>query len=506
MGPWEKYGKAGPWTKYAEKAQPEDAKPVDPTEGMSGFDKFAAGAGKAVVDLGRGAQQLAANLPGSDLLDASVDKISGALGIERKTSLADERQAIQNEIDESRRLDAPLMNTGAGKWGNVAGNVLASIATSVVPGANTATGAAAIGTALGALQPTVEGESRATNTLIGGGAGLAGYGVGKAIGSGIASAKQKAASAQTVPSLDDLHASANQAYAKAENAGLVISEKSFSNFVNRVQKSLQDEGIDPTLHPKATAALKRLSDATENPLSLREIDTLRRVVKGAASSIERDERRIARIMTDQLDDYVSSLKRVDVVVGKDKVDEATSALTEARGLWSKFRKGEVIEDLIERAENRAAQFSGSGKENALRTEFRQLAQNPKRMRLFSETERKAIQRVARGGPLENALRFIGKFAPTGTISTFLTGGAGYAIGGPVGSAALMGAGAAGRMGAKALTGRNARIASEVMRSGGDIPVNPGFLTLQGSRLTALESPQFRLGLGLVGPSIYAGQQ
>ena len=50
--------------------------------------------------------------------------------------------------------------------------------------------------------------------------------------------------------------------------------------------------------------------------------------------------------------------------------------------------------------NRAAQFSGSGFENALRTEFRNLAQNPKRLRGFSAEEQAAIRRVARGGPAD----------------------------------------------------------------------------------------------------------
>ena len=66
--------------------QPTKAKPAqtvyDPTEGMSGTENFLAGAGKAMVDLGRGAKQV--------------------LGFDN-----------QAEIDASSQRDKALMKTGA---------------------------------------------------------------------------------------------------------------------------------------------------------------------------------------------------------------------------------------------------------------------------------------------------------------------------------------------------------------------------------------------------------
>ena len=110
-------------------------------------DRALAGAGKAFADIGRGAGQM--------------------LGL---TSEAD--------VAESRRLDAPLMNTAAGKVGNVVGNIAASVPALAVPGANTVVGAGVIGAGLGALQPTVEGESRVKNAAIGGAVGAAAQGIG----------------------------------------------------------------------------------------------------------------------------------------------------------------------------------------------------------------------------------------------------------------------------------------------------------------------------------------
>lgn len=121
-----------------------DRKLYDPTAGMSGGERFLAGVGKAMTDVSRGVRQY---LP---------EAIGG----------------LSNEqIAEARRLDQPLMNTGAGLAGNIVGNVGMAIPAAFVPGANTALGSAAIGAAYGALQPGVDAAERLKNTGIGAAAG-----------------------------------------------------------------------------------------------------------------------------------------------------------------------------------------------------------------------------------------------------------------------------------------------------------------------------------------------
>lgn len=134
--------------------------PVDPTEGMTGFKKLAAGAGKAVSDPWLGLRQIFGS-------------------------------ASQDEVDEVKKRDAALMDTGAGMAGNVAGNV----AMAVIPGLGVAgTGTAAglkgiqaagryalsspatmggaltqgtIGAVQSGLQPVATGEDRMTHATIG---------------------------------------------------------------------------------------------------------------------------------------------------------------------------------------------------------------------------------------------------------------------------------------------------------------------------------------------------
>lgn len=137
---------------------PEWQAKYGPTSGMSGLQKFAAGYGSAIPSMMRGTRQL--------------------LGL-----------ASQEEIDEAKRLEAPLMATGTGLAGSIAGNVAAAIPTVAIPGAASLRGATAIGAGTGLLQPVASDESRLKNIAIGGLAGGGGVALGRGIRAGVQGAR-----------------------------------------------------------------------------------------------------------------------------------------------------------------------------------------------------------------------------------------------------------------------------------------------------------------------------
>lgn len=283
------------------------------------------------------------------------------------------------------------------------------------------------------------------------------------------------------PTTEQLHNQANAAYRTAEQAGVVVSGNRVTDLVNRIERDALRLGIDPTLHPGATAALRRLTEVRGQNLSLAEIDTLRQVLASAAGSRVPGEAMRASRMIDMLDDFVARMTPRDLVAGN--AQQGVESLRQARDLWSRMRKSELIETAIERAGTRAGQFSGSGFENALRTEFRQLAMNPRRLRGFTDAERDAVRRVATGGPIENVLRLVGKLAPTGVVSGGVGAGLGYTIGGPVGAVAVPAAGAAARYGATALTAANAQRAGAMVRGGlPPLPLRPDQASLAAALL------------------------
>lgn len=150
----------------------------DPTTGMSNYELFMAGMGKAVSDTGFGIQQL--------------------LGM-----------VTPEEVAARERRDAPLMNTGVGTAGNIGGHMAmfalpggvvgqggkaatalgatkagATLAKSakLLSGTNSVKNAAGAGAVYGGLQP----GDKITNTLLGGLGGAGGQALTKALSSTVA--------------------------------------------------------------------------------------------------------------------------------------------------------------------------------------------------------------------------------------------------------------------------------------------------------------------------------
>ncbi len=172
--------------------QSHDLYSTNPTEGMSGTDKFLAGAGKGMTDIVRGAGQI--------------------LGLED-----------QQSVDESKSRDAALMQTGAGMAGNVVGQTAATLPAMLIPGANTVAGGAAIGAATGALQPTSGDESRTKNVLEGGAGGTIGSavvnGLGRALNPQTSAAVKKIMDSGVTPTPGQI---LGGAWAKLESAAQSI--------------------------------------------------------------------------------------------------------------------------------------------------------------------------------------------------------------------------------------------------------------------------------------------
>ena len=156
------------------------AAPPDPSEGGStlqfgpfdtgirtsqAVERGLAGAGKALTDLGRG-----------------VGQRLGMVSVE--------------EVAESRRRDAPLMATTAGKVGNIGANVAVLAPTAMIPGANSLAGSATVGALAGLAQPSLSTGETVGNALMGGAGGAAGQVVANGIGRAAQAARTNVTSGQ----------------------------------------------------------------------------------------------------------------------------------------------------------------------------------------------------------------------------------------------------------------------------------------------------------------------
>lgn len=268
---------------------------------------------------------------------------------------------------------------------------------------------------------------------------------------------------KAAPSINQLKDTARGIYKSLDESGVKVPSKSFDDLADDIAITLRKEGADVDLTPKALAVSNRLNTDKGSPKTLTEIDTLRKVARGAAESIDASERRLGSIVINKIDDFL------DDVAGKAIGDkEAGQAFRSARDLWQRARKAEVLEQAVT-----DAQLQASGLENGLRTQFRQIAKkiNRGKLRGFTSEERKAIEAVSKGTNAGNIARFLGKFGILdGVTSRSLTtlGGAGLAgaaTGSPAAAAAVPLVGQLSGALSQRMTQNNAAMASAIIRSG-----------------------------------------
>lgn len=270
---------------------------------------------------------------------------------------------------------------------------------------------AATGAAYGFGEGEGDAESRLRNAAPGALGGAVAGGVLGAVGEGFARGARALSRDPTTraeaPTLEALRTTANDLYARAEALGGTMPAPATRQMVQGIKGKLQAEGFDRQLHPRLAAVLDRL-DGTSGPQSLGELSILRRVAGNAAQSLQPDERRLASILIDEMDDAVSG-------VG------GAGALAEARDVWARMRRLEAVEQAIDKAAT-TDNFAAS-----LRSQFRALLNNPRRIRGFSEAERAAIREVATGTGGVRALRALGRIlSPTEVSGAALAGGALFA--------------------------------------------------------------------------------
>lgn len=285
--------------------------------------------------------------------------------------------------------------------------------------------------------------------------------IGGAVGGAVPVVANKLFGKSRLATADDFNKAAKAAYQESEAAGVVLAPQTFNRIADDLYQTAVNAGADQSIHPKVTAAVKRFMAEKGSAPGFENMERLRRVLSGAASSIEPDERRIAGILKGRLDEIMSGLSPQDVIAGNSA--KGLDAYKRAREMYLRKSLTETVDTAMDRAETRAGQFSQSGMENAIRTEMRQIAMNPKRLRRFNKTEQELIKRAARGGPIENAARWLGKLSPKGVVSAMPSLGAGLAID-PTLGASMAAAGYASNKAAEALARRTiGRLEREVRR-------------------------------------------
>lgn len=396
----------------------------DPTEGMSGLDKFRAGFGKAFADVGRGVGQLV----------GAVDR---------------------NDVTEARRLDAPLMRSGSATAGNFLGNVSALVPAAFVPGANTLAGATAIGGLTGLAQPSASTGETLSNIGFGGLGGLAGQAAANSIGrmaaqrgSDLTLGQQQAARAGEALGmrLTPGKASGSQALQKLEMAlesnpmtspGFDAIKQGNQRALNRAAAQAIGENADELSSPVLSRALGRMEnvfDAVKDktPVPLDPVAVGRRLNAISANSegqLMGNATLESNGLWQRLDDFVNNrggatreqLRSLSSNLGKAARSNMTSQNGDRALGQALFEAQEVVEDAIagslSAAQRQAYNEARNQYRNLMTLTARTTITNPSSGDVSGRSLATALMQRDRGGftfggnssPMYDAARFVQAF-------------------------------------------------------------------------------------------------
>lgn len=306
---------------------------------------------------------------------------------------------------------------------------------------------------------------------------------------------RRAATSQYIkdaPAADKLRDQAKALYQKASARGVVAQPKQMASYKAQMESLAKGRGfITPQGNvvksaPEIRSAINSLDDYMNAPVSVDNLQAIRTQLQLIAES-----------QTPKI-----SAMGVKMLKAHDKfVDKLAPELKTANALYTRAMRGDMMDTVEDLADIKASQFTQSGMENALRSEFRGLDRRIARGKEkgLRPDQIEAVRDVSRGTAASNVARGIGKAAPTGVVSAMGGGGlpflVGNAISGPALGSALagvsMGTGMLGRSAATAMQQRAADYASAAMRAAGpmqQVPSNLGggllsLLALEASRNT-----------------------
>jgi len=406
-------------------------------------------------------------IPAGDLLNTALNLGLKQLGVDYQLPMAS--QSIQNLMTMAGMPGAPETQTPSERVGGAAIEALASTGRSLPAlqalqtGAQTVAGrelaktmaaepitqitAAPLATGVG--QAVTE---KTDNPLLGMLAAITTGGV-----AGLKTPKKEAA-----PTSEMLKEYAAGGYKTAYDQGVLISQKALKkagqDIVNKISNQIV---IDPQVDTEAVAVINRLQKSFNRPQTLEELDLTRQFIQSSAKGDNRSAT-FAKKALKEFDDYIDTLGAKDIVSGDPQ--KAVGSLKAARDAWKRKSKTEVIEDLMSDAELRSNNYSQSGLENAIRRKLVNLATSDE-MRFFSKSEQAAIKAAAKGGPVQNVMRWLGKFSPSAVVSMGLGSYWGAQTLGPQGALIAPAVGLVSKKGAEVLSMRQIKELRDMMALG-----------------------------------------
>jgi hypothetical protein len=304
------------------------------------------------------------------------------------------------------------------------------------------------------------------------------------------------AKAASVPSVAELKSAASAGYQSSEVKGLVIKPEAVQSLSQSIVTKLSDAGLDENLAPKTFGILSKLDKAPEGAVVTGDnLQSLRRTLGNAAGSIDPTERLAAKSAMETLDGFLSSIPTESVVAGD--ATKAAQTLGTARANYASAMQAENIDKKAIQAELRAAAAnSGQNVANTVRQRMADIILKPAERRGYTPDELAQMEKIVRGGIIDNALRGAGNLlgGGGGMGAVISAGVGGFATGGPGAVAPVIGY-ALKRLG-NAMTLRQAEKLSEMVRSRAPLAKSMEDFGDKAAQLEAIPGPKSMAAVAL----------
>lgn len=305
-------------------------------------------------------------------------------------------------------------NQEAHPWATLAGEITGAIANPLnraIPVARSVLGAVGIGGLTGAVDAFNRGEGGIENRAVDavqGGAGAALFTLPLAmVGKGLSRTWDVfAKNAAERPSVTNFKAAKNAAYKAVDASGEVFTGADMDGLANRARSILQAADFDDIADPQTAAALRTLEARAGQDVTIGRLDRIRQTLW---DRYNRGDEPLILDLIGEIDDLIET--RAD----------ASDLMRAARDANSTFRRVEMLENVFRKAELQTdATGSGGNILNKYRQAITQILVDPKKAKWFSPQQIAVMETFVRGGMSENALRRLGKMAPSGNgLMTFL---------------------------------------------------------------------------------------
>lgn len=288
------------------------------------------------------------------------------------------------------------------------------------------------------------------------------------------------------PSLPQLRTAAQQGYQKALNVGVELHPQAMDAFNRNLQSVLYNDGLNAEVAPKTFAVLNKLSQyldgSTVTAQNLRTIQKSLGVVKNM--SADPTERMVAGRALGEFNNLLENLDKVPSALANGTAADASqfsNLVKEANGNYQAYKQGQAFDQRGEVAENNAhAANSGLNFENNLRSQVRQILNNPKLQRGYDAPTLQAMKDFNNGSRSANTLRLLGNLGGGGGgLGMLASGAVSHAFGlpfevGPAVGFALKNAGNKIAFNKFGNIGDMIRANSPLARSGvtSPVPINP----------------------------------